>query len=79
MLSCLRKKLNIFIAEFDVDVGLLDQQQRSRRNNLEISGIPNEISDENLEKDIFVILNNEFKEDTITSTEIDAIYRAEAP
>ena len=33
-----------------IEVGLLDQQQRSRRNNLEISGIPNKISDENLEK-----------------------------
>ena len=42
---------------------------------MEISGIPNEISVENLEKDILVILNNEFKEDPITSTEIDAIHR----
>ena len=60
---------------YDIEVSLLDQQQRSRRNNLEISGIPNEISDENLEKDILIILNYEFKEDPITSTEIDAIHR----
>ena len=59
----------------DVEVDLYDVQQRSRRNNLEISGVTNEILDENLESAIIEIINNMFEDDPITPSEIDAIHR----
>ena len=54
----------------DIEVDLYDVQQRSRRNNLEISGVTNEILDENLESAIIDIINNMFEDDPITPSEI---------
>ena len=34
----------------EVELGLNDQQQRSSRSNIEICGIPNDVSDESLEE-----------------------------
>ena len=55
---------------FEADVN--EQQQRSRRSNLEIHGIPNEILDENLEKATIEILNNIVNE-PIFPEEVDVI------
>ena len=58
----------------DLETALYDQQQRSRRNNLEIHGLPNDILDENLEKNIVEILNN-IVEVPINLSEIEACHR----
>ena len=53
-----------------------EQQQRSRRNNIEIVGISNEILDENLENECINILNTVLPEDNkLKNSEIDACHR----
>ena len=54
----LKKKITFLTEEVDVlydkmhevELGLNDQQQRSRRRNIEICGITNDVSDESLEE-----------------------------
>ena len=58
----------------EVELGLNDQQQRSRRSNIEICGIPNDVSDESLEKNCIKIIN-EIVESPLNSTEINACHR----
>ena len=42
---------------YDIEVNVHDQQQRSRRTNIELHGIPNNISDSDLESACIGILN----------------------
>ena len=75
----LKKRVNVLEDEVDdlYDRMLTleaEQQQRSRRNNLEIHGIPNEILDENLEKATINILKN-IVNDPISPEEVDACHR----
>ena len=59
-----------------LESNVYELQQRSRRSNLEIHGIPNEILDENLEKTIIEILNdNELAYEDITYSDIEACHR----
>ena len=78
----LKKRVNVLEDEVDdlydrmltLEADVNEQQQRSRRNNLEIHGIPNEILDENLEKATINILNN-IVNDPISPEEVDACHR----
>ena len=78
----LKKKITFLTEEVDVlydkmhevELGLNDQQQRSRRSNIEICGIPNDVSDESLEENCIKILN-EIVESPLNSTEINACHR----
>ena len=64
---------------YDMEVGLIDQQQRSRRNNLEITGIPNDVLDTNLEKTVINLFNRNLEDDDeLDEKEIDAIHRLPA-
>ena len=60
-----------------VERGLNDTQQRSRRENLEITGIPIEILDENLEECCISILNVVVDEE-VTVDELEAVHRLPA-
>ena len=61
---------------YDLESGLYELQQRSRRKNIEIAGLPNDILDENLESTVINILNNGTEEDNpLRKDEIDAIHR----
>ena len=62
---------------FNVELNLQDQQQRSRRTNIEIHGIPNNVNDFNLESTCFGILN-ECVQTPIHPGEIDACHRLPA-
>ena len=59
---------------YDVELGLNDQQQRSRRINIEICGIPNDVPDEVLKEKCIKILN-EIVESPVNVTEINACHR----
>ena len=61
---------------YSVEANIFNLQQRSRRNNLEIHGIPNDILDENLENTILEILNiNSLTSEEITNFDIEACHR----
>ena len=69
----------IFDLTYDLEAGLYDQQQRSRRKNIEIAGIPNEVLDENLEKTVVSIINLSLEdENPLKSTDFDACHRLPA-
>ena len=59
---------------FNLEVDMYDQQQRSRRNNIEIAGIPNYVSDRHLENTCIGLLNN-IVHLPIDPREIDACHR----
>ena len=60
----------------ELEASMIEQQQRSRRNNLEIHGLPVDILDENLEKTCMEILNNITDDDNkLDSYEIDACHK----
>ena len=59
---------------YDMEIELYESQQQSRRSNLELAGIPNDICDDNLEATCIGILNNLVKE-CIQPSEVDECYR----
>ena len=61
---------------YSLETNIYEQQQRSRRSNIEIHGIPNEILDENLEKTIIEIPNdNQLTSEEIIYSGIEACHR----
>ena len=61
---------------YDLEVSLFDQQQRARRNNLEIHGILGAINDNELEKIVIEIINdNKLVGDKLENYEIEACHR----
>ena len=62
---------------YDIEINLNDSQQRSRRNNFEIAGIPNHITDTALESTCISILNN-IVEVAIKPKEIEACHRLQS-
>ena len=65
---------------YELECGVYDQNQRSRKNNIEISGVPNDVLDENLENTIVTILNECMPEQgtNICSSDIEACHRLPA-
>ena len=57
-----------------LETDLADSNQHSRKNNIELSGIPNNVSDEDLENKYLELLNK-IVAIPITSAEIDACHR----
>ena len=62
---------------YNIECGVHDSQQRSRRNNFEISGISNNISVNDLESKCVEILNN-IVQVRINPNEIDACHRLQS-
>ena len=62
---------------YNIECSVHDSQQRSRRNNSEISGISNNISDNDLENKCVEILNN-IVQVRINPNEIDACHRLQS-
>ena len=56
------------------EINIADQQQRSRRNNMEIHGIPDSVNDENLEGKVLDVLNS-VSSDTYASEDLEACHR----
>ena len=59
---------------YNIEILTHDSQQRSRKNNAEITGIPNTVTDDELEKTVLDIFNS-FLEDPIIPAEIEACHR----
>ena len=78
----LKKKITLLTEEvaflydnlYNIELGSNDQQQRSRRINIEICGIRNNVPDEALEENCITILN-EIVESPVNVTEINACHR----
>ena len=64
---------------YDLESSVFEQQQRSRRNNIELHGLPNIILDETLEKTIVDIFNeNNLVDQGINISDIEACHRLPA-